>query len=66
MQDCNARAHTKTSTNQLIKQIRDDYCHLPTPEEIEVRLFLKIVSRRDELYLVFFSGDFISFFSPSN
>ncbi len=44
--DCNARAHTKTSTNQLIKQTGEDHCHLPSPEEVEIRSFMHVVKQR--------------------
>ncbi len=40
MKDRNAHAHTKRSTNHLIKETGDDHCHLLSPEEIEMRLFM--------------------------
>ena len=46
IKDCNARAHTKTSTNQLIKQTGDVHCHLSSPEEVEIRTFRNVVKVR--------------------
>jgi FLYWCH-type zinc finger protein len=46
IKDCNARAHTKTNTGELIKQTGNDHCHLPSPEEVEVRSFKNIVKER--------------------
>ncbi len=46
VKDCNAGAHTKTSTNQLIKQTGDVHCHLPSPEEVQIRLFKNVVKAR--------------------
>ena len=46
IKDCNARAHTKTSTNQLIKQTGGVHCHSPLPEEVEIRSFKNVVKAR--------------------
>jgi hypothetical protein len=58
MKDCKAPTHTNTSTNQLIKQAGDDYCHLPSPEEIEIRLFTSIVKERGSTKLISISQIF--------
>ena len=46
IKDCGARAHTKTGANQLIKQTGAVHCHLPSPEEVEIRSFKNVVKAR--------------------
>jgi hypothetical protein len=46
MKECGAHAHTKTSKNQLMKQVGDVHSHLPSTEEVEVQSFKNCVKAK--------------------
>lgn len=45
VKECSATAHTSTVTDALIKQ-KNNHCHLPVPEKIEIRQFMNKVKCR--------------------